>query len=234
MKQIKERDQSKVQLVHELKQPIAIITMLADLAIQNMEEPASQQRDNDINNLLKKIREQGTLCSDILESMNSPQLFKEGEFELTNINSVIAQALENVKIYTDNDDIKFQQELEQNVPSVTINRIGIQQVLTNILTNAVEAMQNCSEKKLTVGSRKTDGGIIIDIADTGDGINEELRDKIFDPYISTKGDSGRGVGLYICKRIIENHDGTINVDSEKNKGTHFQIFLPRHSVPIKQ
>jgi signal transduction histidine kinase len=101
----------------------------------------------------------------------------------------------------------------------------IQQVFLNLILNARDAMPDGGTLDISV--KQADGRVELRFADTGPGMDAEVRDKVFDPFFSTKGPAkGTGLGLSICYSIIKDHGGTIEIDSEKDKGTRFIIRIP--------
>jgi signal transduction histidine kinase len=101
----------------------------------------------------------------------------------------------------------------------------MQQVFLNLLLNARDAMPEGG--RLDIAVQEADGHVLMTFADTGGGIDMDLKDKIFDPFFTTKGPTrGTGLGLSICYSIVKDHGGTIEVESEKKKGTKFSIRLP--------
>jgi len=117
-------------------------------------------------------------------------------------------------------------QFPENLPGVRFNRVEMGQVFLNLIINASHALEKTNEAKLTFTARAADGGVTLDIADNGTGIEEENLDKIWDPLFTTKGERGSGIGLSVSRKIVENHGGKISVKSQVGKGTTFQIWLP--------
>jgi PAS domain S-box-containing protein len=138
----------------------------------------------------------------------------------TQIKSAIEDALSPTTIP---ESIKLIKKLDAELPQIEIDASQIHQVLVNIITNAVQAMPDGG--KLTIAARKKESFIEVEIADTGCGIPEEAAGKIFDPLFTTKA-KGIGLGLAVCKTIIDRHAGKIEVKSQAGKGTTFTISLP--------
>ncbi len=113
----------------------------------------------------------------------------------------------------------------QDTPPLKIDPDQIQQVFLNLILNARDAMPDGGSLDISV--TQSNGNVLMRFADTGHGIDAEVRDKVFDPFFSTKGPTkGTGLGLSICYSIIKDHGGTIEIDSEKDKGTRFTIKMP--------
>jgi len=107
-----------------------------------------------------------------------------------------------------------------------VDRIQLQQVLVNLMRNAIEAMQGCPRRELTLSASSPHrGSVEISLADTGPGLAPEVIERLFQPFVSTK-ESGMGVGLSICRSIIEQHDGRIWAEPGPGGGTVFHFTLP--------
>ncbi|HKQ10052.1 MAG TPA: ATP-binding protein, partial [Rhizomicrobium sp.] len=121
-------------------------------------------------------------------------------------------------------------ELAPGLPLIPVDRVQIQQVLVNLMRNAVEAMENSTHKELSlsVGSTQTDM-MEFRLRDSGPGLSGKVRERIFEPFNSTKQD-GMGVGLSICKRIIQDHGGRIWVEDAPGGGAIFCFSLPVRSL----
>jgi len=121
------------------------------------------------------------------------------------------------------ENIEVINKVDANLPEVEIDADQIRQVFVNIATNAIQAMPEGG--KLTIDARKGDKFVEVAISDTGDGISEDVIGKIFDPLFTTRA-KGIGLGLAVCKSIIERHAGTIGVESKVGKGATFTVRLP--------
>jgi two-component system NtrC family sensor kinase len=122
-------------------------------------------------------------------------------------------------------DVNLTQQLSDNLPSIFLDRGQIQQSIINLIQNAIEATAPGGSITVTSRFERRNKNIEIVIVDTGEGISAEDLDKIFDPFYTTK-QEGTGLGLAITLGIIEQHGGTIEVASKKDKGSTFKIKLP--------
>ena len=136
------------------------------------------------------------------------------------IERVIDDALARARIP---ENITLTKKLDANLPQVEINTEQINQVLVNIVINATQAMPEGGQ--LTIGAKGRDRFLEVEISDTGCGMPTEVMDKIFDPLFTTRA-KGIGLGLAVCKAIIDRHEGNIAVKSKAGKGTTFTISLP--------
>lgn len=142
------------------------------------------------------------------------------ELSLLNINDLIEKVIDLIRIP---DNISITLNLQKDLPDIKVDGDYIQQVLINMINNAIQAMPQGGELKL--GSGKEEEFIIIDISDTGVGIAEKDLERLFEPFFSKK-KKGTGLGLVICKFLVERHKGKIKVESKPGKGTNFSIHLP--------
>jgi signal transduction histidine kinase len=143
------------------------------------------------------------------------------------LNDLVHEVLALMEAELRRNRISVELELDEHLPSTNGDRIQLQQVLTNLMTNAIEAM---AEKKwpriLRIKSETQEpSGVLISVADTGKGIDPKIIDRIFNPLFTTKS-NGMGLGLSICRSIIEAHDGRLWVSAGPEGGSVFQFVLP--------
>jgi signal transduction histidine kinase len=125
--------------------------------------------------------------------------------------------------------IDLVRDLDSTLPRVTIDPDGIHSCLLNLVTNAIEAFpESISSGTITVSSRsEPEAGVYLEVKDTGRGMTKELQEQIFKYLYSTKGARGTGLGLAITQKIVSEHGGTVQVESQPNKGSCFTIILPK-------
>lgn len=147
--------------------------------------------------------------------------------------------LEDVMVLVQKDlqihRIGIDQQLQPSVWAVA-NSSQVQQILMNLIVNARQAMEEGGRLKLGICDNKEEGWAEVSVGDTGCGISNEKLQKIFDPYFTTKkadarGQGGTGIGLALCRKIIEAHKGRIRVESAVGQGTTFTLKLPRADAP---
>jgi two-component system, LuxR family, sensor kinase FixL len=121
--------------------------------------------------------------------------------------------------------IKVMIRIDPNLPTAEVDRVQIQQVLLNLIRNAVEAMEAREVRELSVGTGMADGAVLVSVADTGGGIPPEIESKLFQPFVTTKAE-GMGIGLSVCRTIVEAHGGRLWVEQRAGGGSIFRFTLP--------
>jgi signal transduction histidine kinase len=146
-----------------------------------------------------------------------------------NINTLIRDASGLCISELKQNSIKLTFTLDNNLPPVYVDHIQIEQVIINLIRNSVDALQSLppkQQRQITIHSRLTlDNRIQVRIKDNGQGLNKDQQQKILTPFYTTKTD-GMGMGLSICRSIIEAYDGTLHFNSEPGKGSTFYFTLP--------
>lgn len=141
------------------------------------------------------------------------------------VDQVIAELLSLLR-FNDMIDVRhITKSIEPNLPVVG-NSLKLQQVLLNLIKNASDAIQDQTDGKIHLSAKRVAGTVVIEVSDTGGGIPKELQARIWEPFFTTKGKSGSGLGLDIVRDIIQSHHGDIRCESTVGAGTTFQICLP--------
>ncbi len=147
--------------------------------------------------------------------------------ELLDINSLVERTLSLMEGRLESKKLEIKKKLDKNLPSLMVDKGQIQQVFTNILINSLDAMPEGGKLTISTKLSKTKDAVEIFFVDTGSGIAKENLPKVFDPFFTTNPPGkGVGLGLSVSYRIIENHGGSIRIDSELNKGTKVLVRLP--------
>lgn len=218
-------DQMGAAIAHELNQPLtAIMNYLeAGMAVLNKQE---DKANSHLVTILKKSSDQASRAAQILGRLR--QFIETGDVEknIISVDYTVKNALALVGPSFKNKGIEFLVEIPDSLPNILANSVQIQQVLVNLIRNACEAMENSQEKKLRLSAGLAmNDRIEIKVTDTGTGLSEDAFENLFRPFNSTK-TTGLGVGLSICKSIIDNHDGQLWAERNNPNGTHFIISIP--------
>ncbi len=210
------------QIAHELNNPI--FGIMNTLELLKTEIPPESKRRRILELSLSEIQR----LSEMLRNMLSFSKPEEEARKQVNLNELVEGILLMMERQMRESNIKVETDFDQGVPSVMASTNQMRQVMLNMFKNAKEAMPNGGT--LTVRTLKEDQKVFVHIQDTGVGIPEEIRNKIFEAFFTTKQKvKGVGLGLSVCYGIIKDHGGEIKVESEEGKGTTFIISLPIES-----
>ena len=204
-------------MAHEVKNPVSVIKGNAQLGIKTN---SKKKRDEIFNRIDKN-------CDLVNRFLNeSIQLMKpsNSKREILKIETLIDDLLVVVEPMIKIQGINFIKSFEANNKYIKVNNISVSHALINIIKNAVDA--TCRGGKITLKTYTKNDKVYISIEDTGCGISEEMKDKIFDKYFTTKKNSGTGIGLALAYSIIKKHNGKLWFESKIDKGTIFYIQLP--------
>lgn len=216
--------QIAASIAHEVNNPLAGIVVYTRLIGKKLQK-GTLDKDEAIKQL-DKIDQAVTYSSRIIRSLLDFSRRSEPEYKSVTISKVIEQALMLVGHMAVKKKIEVIREEPPDLPPARADFGQLQQVMINLITNAIQAME--TDGKLIIRTQQGDDRWIkIMVIDNGTGITPENMDKLFTPFFSTKADvKGVGLGLWISYRIIENHGGKIIVDSQPGHGSTFSIYLP--------
>ncbi|HEV2706384.1 MAG TPA: ATP-binding protein, partial [Pyrinomonadaceae bacterium] len=147
------------------------------------------------------------------------------ELRPLDLREVVSDSLRMVEVQAEDSGILTNIEQATPLPALRGDREALRSVFTNLIINALHAMEGRGEGRLTITLSSTDGQALVRLSDNGVGIPPENVCKIFEPYFSTK-ETGTGLGLAIAKKSVEEHGGSISVESRPGEGTTFTVSLP--------
>jgi two-component system, LuxR family, sensor kinase FixL len=210
-------------LAHELNQPLTAISNYL-LAAQQLIElgPEHAQRTSEI---IGKSVDQAMRAGQIIRQLRSFIQKREVERAPAEIEKVVDEASALAFIGLKEKGIRVSIEREGTLPEVPIDRIQIQQVLINLIRNAVDAMEGQNRRELTIRISADEGEVRISIIDTGSGIPRDMEEKLFRAFTTSKA-TGMGVGLSISLSIVEAHNGRLWFEANPSGGTIFHMALP--------
>jgi signal transduction histidine kinase len=211
-------------IAHEIKQPLSGMITNADASLRWLDRSTPDLDEAKAS--LKQIVADGHRAAAVIGSIRA--IFKKDVRNRTSldVNELIGEALALTRGDLQRHRILLQAEPNAQIPQVRGDRIQLQQVLLNLITNAIDSMAaKDGARVLCVRSEVRDGvGVIVSVADTGTGIDSQEHERIFNPLFTTKS-GGMGMGLSICRSIIEAHDGRLWVAPNKPEGAVFQFML---------
>ena len=211
-------------VAHEITNPLNNISMIA----QTYEEMYAHLSEKDRRDFMSKVDAETERIRKIVKNLLDFSKPKDANPSEADINVVIQKTLTLVQNMIDVQNIETIVRLEDGLPHLYIDENQIQQVLVNLVTNAVQAMSPGGRLFIVSRPGKEGDSVEISVMDTGKGITPEFLPHIFDPFFSTKGEGGTGLGLSVSYGIIKQHNGEIRVESKVGVGTTFTIELPRY------
>jgi len=204
-------------VAHELRNPLSSIKGLALILKSKFEQQSSGTEAADI--LISEVERLDRSISELLD-YSRPETLKMRGLQLV---QPIKNAIRLIRSDAQAENIEIIEKYEDENRLVEGDQDKLTQLFLNLFLNSLQAMNNGGT--ITVSTKHGDGEATIAVADTGQGIDETLREKIFDPYFTTKND-GTGLGLSLSAKIIEDHRGSITIESTKGHGTTVTIILP--------
>ena len=217
-------------IAHELNQPLAAIANYASAAgrLANMQSRTSTDPDGDVPLALTQIGEQALRAGEIIRRLRALVQNRETRREVVNINELVDEVLRFARSDARLNEVQIVTEFATKLPDATLDRIQIQQVLLNLLRNAIEALVANSRHNRIVHvrtSRDDAGRLSIEVADNGPGVPDDLVARMFDPFCTTK-ETGTGLGLAISRTIVAAHHGKLSHRAVPTGGASFTLELP--------
>lgn len=215
-------------IAHQLNTPLGTIILYAQMLILDL-----QNKTLDEQKLLKRlesIEQQGERAKQLIQRLLTFSQPHKTEFVPVDINQIIENSLVMVEEELSQNNIEIIKNLEPS-PRILGDAYQLQELLINMIMNAKQAMHKGGI--LTLSTMSMQKFVKIRIQDTGKGILEENMNHIFEPFFTDKAE-GTGLGLFVCRNIVYNHDGFIDVQSEVGKGTTFIVSLPLISPNNKE
>ena len=212
-------------IAHEIRNPLSGINIYLDTLAKIYERGENME-------MVGEIISQAQAASGKIESVirRVMDFAKPGQPQLqrVDVNQPVENALSLCAATLRRDGIGLEKDLAFDLPRCHINASLIEQVMLNLLTNAVEALRQAEAKRISVRTALEKNAVVIRVGDSGPGVPEWLRDKVFDPFYTTKSE-GTGIGLSLCQRIISDHSGTLIVEESALGGAEFVIALATES-----
>ena len=219
------RRQLTADIAHELRTPLTVIEGTVDGIIDGVFKPDTEH--------LRSIKEQASLLTHLISDLRDISLAESGQLELnlapTDIVELVRRMVSNYEINALEKNVRIKLEEVTQIPEIRIDPVRMEQVISNLLTNAIR--HTASGGSITVTVKNDEGGLAISVADTGEGIAPEDLPHVFERFYRSgssrsRKEGGTGLGLAIVKQMVEAHGGKVWVESKMGTGSIFSILLP--------
>ncbi|MFW6052278.1 MAG: ATP-binding protein [Desulfosalsimonas sp.] len=206
-------------IAHEINNPLTTI-MTSAMMLQEELDTSDEMYEE-----LQIISNEAQRCRKIVQSLLDFARQTKPMQKLHDINEIIGESIYLTKKQAEFSDIEIKTDLAEDMPQVYVDKEQIQQLVINLILNAVEATDSGGQITISTESPRTADKVYMHVKDTGRGIASEDLERIFDPFFTTR-EFGTGLGLSISHSIVERHGGEIKVDSKPGRGTKFTVILP--------
>jgi PAS domain S-box-containing protein len=217
-------------IAHEINQPLSALVTNGSIGLRLLAKADSDL--DEIREVLKRIIDDGHRASQVVASIRAMFGKDQREKSLVDIRDLISEVLRLVQGELDSQRVSLQVELHPELPRVMADRVQMQQVLLNLLTNAVEAMSSVENRERSLLVKSDFHGkhdVLITVEDSGSGLDPKDTARIFDAFFTTKS-HGMGLGLSICQSIIESHGGRLWASTRSPHGSVFYVQLPTNPM----
>lgn len=222
--------QMSAAISHELRQPLMGVVSSGSAGLNWL--AAEPPNIAAARRALERVVSEGQRAAEVLERTRALVSKRPPTNALFDINAVISDTVALTREQMSLSHVSLQMELDESLPHVSADRVQVQQVILNLIINALEAMANtdaASRKLRIISGRDAPGVICVAVHDTGPGVPPELQEELFEAFYSTKPD-GMGMGLAISRSIVESHGGKLRVTSGEPHGAIFWLSLPTNSI----
>ncbi|MFC1887092.1 ATP-binding protein, partial [Thermodesulfobacteriota bacterium] len=210
-------------IAHEIRNPLSGINIYLNTLSKIYDEERSLEK---VKQILRQLQSASNKIESVIRRVMDFSKPTAPRFALIDITKPIEEAIDLSSVSMRKTGIKMEKNLNENLPSCHADPNLIEEVILNLLNNASDAMRTKEgEKKIRVTSAAKGGHILVTVSDSGPGVALHLRDKIFDPFYTTKNDS-TGIGLSLCHRIVSDHGGALGVFDNELGGAEFRIEIP--------
>jgi signal transduction histidine kinase len=220
--------QVAASIAHEVKQPISATIISAETGLRWLDHKPPKLEE--VRQILNRIVKDGNHANEVIDGIRALIKKTPPRKDALEINAAIREVIELTHSEAVKNAISLRTELSDGLPVVQGDRVQLQQVILNLIINAIQAMSGVGEgpRELLIGSGKDEASsVLVSIGDSGPGLAAANLERIFEPFYTTK-PNGLGLGLSICRSIVETHGGRLWVTTNVPRGTLFQFTLPAH------
>jgi two-component system sensor kinase FixL len=212
-------------LAHELNQPLTAVSSYCESARDLLEKASDPATLELVHEAMDEAARQAIRAGQIVRRLRDFMSHGETERHVESLQRLINEANALALVGSREHQIDVQLSLDPRSDLVFVDRIQVQQVLVNLIRNAIDAMIDAPVRKLTIGTARKEGMTLVSVEDTGSGISEPIAEQLFQPFVTSK-PGGMGIGLSICRTIVEAHGGHIWFERREDGGTAFHFTLP--------
>lgn len=218
-------------IAHELKQPLAAVVANANAGKILLRHLAHESQSGELGQVLADIVDDSQRAVEIMHRLRALMRKQPLNRQPMDLNQLVADTLPLLRGELQRRGVTELTRLSSSLPAVEADKICLQQVLLNLLVNALDAMDvgTGAPRQLVVETRSNDAGAQVIVADSGPGIPEGCSEKVFEPFFSTK-KQGIGLGLAVARSIVEAHSGRIWAEDGAAGGARFHVWLPAPGV----
>ena len=222
VQRLTELGQVVTTLVHEVNQPITAIRNYLG-ALRRLGATGNQKG---VQTALERIEDQTKRASEIIQRIRDFVIRRDVQMQAEDLSLVIDEAVVLIRASLTDDVPMLTVQVDPAEPHVEIDKVQVQQVLFNLMRNGIEAMQDQPRRELMVATKGARGGMVeISVADSGPGLPDDVRSRLFQPFVTTK-PTGMGVGLSVCQGIVQLHGGRLWADDAMaGGGTVFRFTV---------
>lgn len=214
-------------LAHELNQPLAAVTNYCEGARELLSGPLDEETIGEAREAMEEASKQAVRAGQIVRRLRDFITYGHTERKVEDLQRLVTEANALGLVGSREYGIEVDVNLDPAAQRVLVDRIQIQQVLLNLIRNAIDAMLESVVRVLTISSRAAEDGMVrISVADTGKGLSDEVAAQLFQPFVTSK-ERGMGIGLSICRTIVEAHGGRIWFEPRPGGGTVFHFTIPQ-------
>jgi signal transduction histidine kinase len=238
--ELKEVMETKSQFIstvsHELRTPLASMKEAISIVLEEVSGKINKDQKNFLNIAQRNIDRLGRLINEVLDFQKLSANKMKFNMQENDIREVVKDACHTMTLYAEKKRVKLEAKLDDNLPKAKFDSDGIMQVLTNLISNSIKFTPENGQ--VTVSVQHKDEDLVIRVSDTGIGVPKENLPKLFAPFyqVHQHGQQvkGTGLGLAIVSKIVTQHSGRIEVESEVGQGTTFSVFLPLDGHPTPE
>ncbi|AMV37086.1 two-component system sensor histidine kinase NtrB [Planctomyces sp. SH-PL62] len=212
-------------LAHEIRNPLSTLSLNLDLLAEDFQD-AETPRERRAGTRIERLKREARRLQDILENFLRFARLQDLRPTEVDLNAVVEEMCDFYEPQASTRGVVVRTHFAPDIPKTSLDADAFKQAVLNLMLNAEHAMPDGGELILT--TRRDGPCVVLDVIDTGCGMTEDVRSKIFDPFYSTR-KGGSGLGLPTTRNIIEAHGGSIEVQSVPNRGSRFSIRLPTSS-----